>query len=155
MSNITLKYFSLFNNKPSASWVAHMTRGFFTSYSSAYYTSMLSIFCQDFLLLFELAISTISCWWPLQTDQYQREIITKNPLILHQIIKLRIFIKIDFRASLESCVGTGFPLWRLNLDTSGVHVLVTFVCIINLSPFCNSQFWLGVSFSFRFDSWKL
>ena len=33
MFNITSKYFSFFNNKPTASWVDHITRDFLTCYS--------------------------------------------------------------------------------------------------------------------------
>ena len=33
MFNITLKYFSFFNNEPPASWVAHVTRDFLPCYS--------------------------------------------------------------------------------------------------------------------------
>ena len=40
MFNITSKYFSIFNNKPPASWVAHVTRDFITCYSCSYYSSM-------------------------------------------------------------------------------------------------------------------
>ena len=43
MFNITAKYFSIFNNKPPASWVAHVTRDFLTCYSCSCYSSM---FCQ-------------------------------------------------------------------------------------------------------------
>ena len=38
MFNITLKYFSFFNNKPPARWVEHITRNFF---SCSYYNSMI------------------------------------------------------------------------------------------------------------------
>ena len=34
--NITSKYFSIFNNKPPASWVAHITRDCITCYSCSY-----------------------------------------------------------------------------------------------------------------------
>ena len=34
--NITSKYFSIFNNKPPASWGAHITRDFVTCYSCSY-----------------------------------------------------------------------------------------------------------------------
>ena len=40
MFYITSKYFSFFNNKPPASWVAHITRDFLTCYSCSYYSSM-------------------------------------------------------------------------------------------------------------------
>ena len=40
MINISLKYFSIFNNKPSASWVVHITWYFLTWYSCSYYSSM-------------------------------------------------------------------------------------------------------------------
>ena len=39
---LTLKYFSFFNNKPPASWVAHITRDFLTCYFCSYYISMAS-----------------------------------------------------------------------------------------------------------------
>ena len=39
MFNITAKYFSIFNNKPPASWVAHIIRDFLTCYSCLYYSS--------------------------------------------------------------------------------------------------------------------
>ena len=42
MFNITSKYFSFFNNKLPASWVAHITRSF-TCYSYSYYSSMLQV----------------------------------------------------------------------------------------------------------------
>ena len=49
MFNITSKYFSFFNNKPSASLVAHITRDFFTCYFCLYYSSMkISIFFGGF-----------------------------------------------------------------------------------------------------------
>ena len=38
--NITSKYFSFFNNKPPASWVAHIATYFLTCYSSSYYSSI-------------------------------------------------------------------------------------------------------------------
>ena len=41
MFNITLKYFSFFNNKPPASWVRHITRDILTCYSCSYYSSMI------------------------------------------------------------------------------------------------------------------
>ena len=41
MFNITSKYFSFFNNKPPASWVAHITRDFLICYSCSYYSSMI------------------------------------------------------------------------------------------------------------------
>ena len=40
MFNITLKYFSFFNNKPPASWVTHIKRDFLTCYFCLYYSSM-------------------------------------------------------------------------------------------------------------------
>ena len=46
--NITSKYFNLFNNKPPASWVAHITVDFLTCYSCSYYSSMIK---HIFLLL--------------------------------------------------------------------------------------------------------
>ena len=38
--NITLKYFSFFNNKPPVGWVAHITRDSLTCYSCSYHSSM-------------------------------------------------------------------------------------------------------------------
>ena len=38
MFNITSKCFSFFNNKPPATWVAHITRDFLACYSCSYYT---------------------------------------------------------------------------------------------------------------------
>ena len=43
MFNIAPKYFSIFNNKPPASWVAHITRNFLSCYSYSYYRSMNSL----------------------------------------------------------------------------------------------------------------
>ena len=40
MFNITSKNFSFFKNKPPVSWVAHITRNFFTCYSCSYYSSI-------------------------------------------------------------------------------------------------------------------
>ena len=40
MFNITSKYFSFFNNKPPAGWVAHITRNFLTCYSCSYSSSL-------------------------------------------------------------------------------------------------------------------
>ena len=40
MFNITSRYFSFFNNKPPASWVALITRDFLTCYSCSYYSSV-------------------------------------------------------------------------------------------------------------------
>ena len=45
--NTTSKYFSNFNNKPLASWVAHIAKDFLTCYSCSYYSSILEeIFCK-------------------------------------------------------------------------------------------------------------
>ena len=41
MFNITSKNFSVFNNKPPASWVAHITKDFLTCYSCYYYSYIL------------------------------------------------------------------------------------------------------------------
>ena len=41
MFRITSKYFSFFQNKPLASWSAHITRDVLTYYSCSYYSSML------------------------------------------------------------------------------------------------------------------
>ena len=41
--NITSKYFSFFNNKPPANWIAHITKVFLSCYSCSYYSSMLVI----------------------------------------------------------------------------------------------------------------
>ena len=38
--NRTSKYFSFFNNKPPASWAAHIIRDFLTCYSCSYYSFM-------------------------------------------------------------------------------------------------------------------
>ena len=38
MFNITSKYFSVFNNKSPASWVAHITMDFLTCYSCSHYS---------------------------------------------------------------------------------------------------------------------
>ena len=37
------KYFNFFNNTPSASWVAHITRDFIICHSRSYYSSMHSV----------------------------------------------------------------------------------------------------------------
>ena len=41
--NTTSKYFSFFNHKSLASWVAHIIRDFLTCYSCSYYSSMLLV----------------------------------------------------------------------------------------------------------------
>ena len=41
--NITSKYFSIFNNRPPASWVAHITKDFLRFYSCSYYKSLFSV----------------------------------------------------------------------------------------------------------------
>ena len=43
MFNRTLKYFSIFNNKPPASLVAYITRDFLTCHSCSYYSFMPSV----------------------------------------------------------------------------------------------------------------
>ena len=40
LTNITSKYFSILNNDPPPSWVAHITRDFLTCYSFSYYSSI-------------------------------------------------------------------------------------------------------------------
>ena len=40
MFNIRSNYFSFFNNKPTASWVAHATKEFLTCYYCSYYSSI-------------------------------------------------------------------------------------------------------------------
>ena len=40
MCNVPSRYFSFLNNKPSASWVAHIIRNFITCYSCLYYSSL-------------------------------------------------------------------------------------------------------------------
>ena len=55
MFNITSKYFSFFNNKPSASWVAYITRDFLACYSCWYYSSL----CEHCLSFYqEIAVAT-------------------------------------------------------------------------------------------------
>ena len=44
MFHITSKYFSVFNNKPPASWVAHIRGDFLTCYSCLYYSSMVTCY---------------------------------------------------------------------------------------------------------------
>ena len=41
MFHISSKYFNIFNNKPPASWVVHITGDFLTCYSCSYYSSMI------------------------------------------------------------------------------------------------------------------
>ena len=41
MFNIASKHFSIFSNKPPASWVAYILRDFLICYSCSYYSSML------------------------------------------------------------------------------------------------------------------
>ena len=54
MFNITSKYFSIFNNKPPASWVAHVTSDFLTCYSCLYYNSMICLnITSDMVVLYE------------------------------------------------------------------------------------------------------
>ena len=43
MFNITSKYFSFFNNKPPASWIAHITRDFLTCYFCLYSSFMIIV----------------------------------------------------------------------------------------------------------------
>ena len=40
---MTLKYFSILNNKPLASWVAHITIDILTFYSCSYYSSTIQL----------------------------------------------------------------------------------------------------------------
>ena len=65
MFNITSKYFTILNNKPTASWVAHITRDFLACYSCSYYSSMiypnfqtliLILSCNKFLSIFGFLI---------------------------------------------------------------------------------------------------
>ena len=42
MFNITSKYFSFFNNKPSAGWVTHIARDFLTCYSCLYIVTFIT-----------------------------------------------------------------------------------------------------------------
>ena len=46
---IASKYFSFFNNKPPASWMAHIIKDFLTCYSCSYHSSMIwaKIFAQN------------------------------------------------------------------------------------------------------------
>ena len=66
--NTTSKYFSIFNKKPPASWVAHVTRNFLTSYSYSYYSSWLNwLVCDVFLHLFSNLFSLflfLNCRYP-------------------------------------------------------------------------------------------
>ena len=59
MYKITSKYFSFLNNKPPASWVAHVTRDFLTCYSCVYYVFMFK--GSNFNL-------HISAYWLLKAD---------------------------------------------------------------------------------------
>ena len=56
MFSITSKYFSFFNNKPPANWIAHITRDFLTYYSCSYYSFMiiLSKYSMPFCLISEI-----------------------------------------------------------------------------------------------------
>ena len=62
MFNITSKYFSIFNNKPPASWVAHITRDFITCYSCSYYSFMIEPTCFKWIN---------PLYWPFLTSQKQ------------------------------------------------------------------------------------
>ena len=67
MFNITLKYFSFFNIKPPASWVAHITRNFLTWYSCSYCSSM--ILCNQF-------------YWP-PDNFFKKKILTLHAMKTH------------------------------------------------------------------------
>lgn len=43
MFHITSNYFSIFNNKSTASWVAHVTSGFLTCYCCSYFSFMILV----------------------------------------------------------------------------------------------------------------
>ena len=53
--NITSKYFSIFNNKPPTSWVAHRRRDFITCYSCFYYSFLCSYlqYISDIFMIWE------------------------------------------------------------------------------------------------------
>ena len=77
MFNITSKYFSIFNNMPSAIWVMHIKTDFLTYYSCLYYNSM--VFHQDWYCLLRtggwggfllnrqnlLSVTEVICRWSL------------------------------------------------------------------------------------------
>ena len=58
MFNITSKYFSFFNNKLPASWVAHITRDFLSCYSCSYYSSMVQLNSLSYSPFFSLRKNT-------------------------------------------------------------------------------------------------
>ena len=68
MFNITLKYFSFFNNKPPASCVTRITRDFLSCYSCSYYSSMilpilfgmLELISENFAFLFKVLFDIVN-----------------------------------------------------------------------------------------------
>ena len=63
MFSINSKYFSFFNKKPLASWIADITRDFLRCYSSSYHSFMDEIFIYDKKaeLLFTIFMSYEAC----------------------------------------------------------------------------------------------
>ena len=110
MLNITSKYFKFFNNKPTASWVAHMTRHFLTCYSCLYYSSMhVEIYANIFRLWFN--------WWKyLREDQGAQNQILSNLFVNQSIQNARYIAAIEL-------------LFRLNMSKPN-H------CFISFSWFC-------------------
>ena len=61
MFNITLKYFSLFNNKPPASSLAHIAKNFFACYSCSYYSYMFYVGSFPCKYLMKQAVFLFQC----------------------------------------------------------------------------------------------
>ena len=92
MFSITSKYFSIFNNKPPASWVAHVTRDFLTCYSCSYYSSMLQRSLDSFIQL--SSIKDLRFWkiLTLKAKSYLRQqlfIFTRYSLCQRQAYQMK------------------------------------------------------------------
>ena len=61
MFNINLKYFSLFNNKPPASSLTHITKNFFACYSCSYYSHMFYVGSFPCKYLMKQAVFLFQC----------------------------------------------------------------------------------------------
>ena len=113
---ITLKYFSIFNNKSPASWVAHITRNFLTCYSGLYYISM-SLCGKQYITILLTVFNSISikimfsfhrtcCLLYLEIiDWHWHQIVFPHP----------INIEYKYKLAKKEAISFNWPIWLFNL----------------------------------------
>ena len=95
MFNVTSKYFSFFNKKPPASWVAHMARDFLTFYSCSYYSSMDTDIFLWILQSLQVFFST----------QVFKDYLRPTTSVLHRVLKIWLKKLFEWLSSISEIVA--------------------------------------------------